>query len=124
MNIFGIGNDTVEPERIAEKCNRPGFVNRVFSDNEINYCESKKHSSEHFAVRFAAKEAYMKALGSGWSEGADFKEIEVLNEESGAPKIHLHGKTREKFDALNLKSIFVSLSHTSKSAIAFIIITQ
>lgn len=124
MNIFGIGNDTVEPERMAEKCKRSGFLDRVFSETEIAYCISKKHSSEHFAARFAAKEAYMKAMGSGWSEGADFKEIEVINDDNGAPKIYLHGKTREKFEDLNLKSIFVSLSHTSANAIAFIIITH
>ena len=122
MGIKGIGNDIVEVDRMASKLDRPDFIKRVFTPNEINYCSAQTRPAEHFAARFAAKEAYMKALGEGWTSKADFLEIEVLKKENGSPFIKLHDKAKVFFDSLKHKSIFVSLSHTSKTALAFVII--
>ena len=120
--IHGIGSDIVDIERLSDKLARSEFVDRVFTLNEIKYCSDQSHSAEHYAARFAAKEAYMKALGKGWTENSDFRDIEVIKDENGAPYIKLHDKAAKFFDSLALKSIFVSLSHTDKTAIAFVII--
>ena len=122
MSIYGIGTDIVDVKRIALKQKHKGFFERVFTQNEISYCLKQANDEQHFAARFAAKEAYMKAMGSGWMAQADFKDIEVKRNENGAPYIQLHGKTLDFFNALNLKKILVSLSHTKRSAIAFVII--
>ena len=122
MSIYGIGSDIVEVERIALKLNHKGFIERVFTDKEISYCLKQANMEQHFAARFAAKEAYMKAMGSGWTENADFREIEVIRNDNGAPSIQLHGKASKYFDSLSLENILISLSHTKQSAIAFVII--
>ncbi len=124
MNIFGIGTDLVDVDRLSSKLAKPQFVDLIFTTNEIDYCLSRKHSGESFAARFAAKEAFMKAIGSGWTKDADFKEIEIVKDEHGKPSIHLHGETKVHFDKSHLQEIFVSLSHTTASATAFVIITQ
>ena len=124
MNVSGVGTDIVDVSRIKEKLNKPDFINLVFTDSEISYCESLKNKAQNYGVRFAAKEAYMKAIGTGWSEKANFKEIEVRKNEAGKPSIDLHGATLSHFEKSNHKHIFVSLSHTDTSAIAFVIITK
>lgn len=122
-NIRGIGTDIVEVNRMQSKLEKPGFIQRTFTSSEIDYCEKQKHSAQHFAARFAAKEAYMKALGTGWSKVADFLEIEIYHDHKSAPKIKLHGQSQKHFEESNLKEIFVSLSHTQTNTIAFVIIT-
>ena len=122
MSIYGIGTDLVNVERIARAMEKRGFSERVFTPAEIAYCSARRHSYEHFAARFAAKEAFMKAIGSGWSETADFREIEVVAGNNGAPELVLHGKTRENFVQNKLRPARVSLSHTSTHALAFVII--
>lgn len=124
MNIYGIGTDLVDIERLDKKLSKPAFVELIFTPLEIDYCLSRKHSEESFAARFAAKEAYMKALGSGWTKEANFKEIEIINGNQGKPSILLHGASKIHFEKSHLREIFVSLSHTKTSASAFVIITK
>src|ERR1700712_1254956 len=92
--VTGIGIDMVEVERIAEKIGKEqGFRELVFSANEINYCEAATHKYEHYAARFAAKEAFFKAIGTGWTNGTAFNEIEIANDEKGKPQLVLLGTT-------------------------------
>ena len=83
--IAGLGIDIIEVERIAEKMKKDGFRELVFSANEIAYCESKTHKHEHYAARFAAKEAFFKALGTGWLNGTAFNEVEIIINEQVKP---------------------------------------
>ena len=122
MKIKGIGSDVVEINRIREKINRIAFIERVFTKTEISYCSQQAKPEEHFAARFAAKEAYMKALGEGWGNNSDFKDIEVNRNDKGAPYIRLYNEALKHFENLMLKHIFVSLSHTDKTAISFVVI--
>ncbi|SMD32193.1 holo-[acyl-carrier protein] synthase [Reichenbachiella faecimaris] len=124
MNIYGIGTDLVDIKRFDKKLANPQFVDLIFTIKEIDYCLSRKNSAESFAARFAAKEAYMKALGSGWTKEANFKEIEIIKDNQGKPFIQLHGESKVHFEKSHLKEIFVSLSHTTASASAFVIITK
>ena len=94
MKIFGIGTDIVNIKRIENSIKKNGnsFTKRVFTKNEIFYCEKKKYSASFFAKRYAAKEAFSKALGVGISKGIKFKNIEVFNNKDGKPSIKLSGK--------------------------------
>ena len=118
----GIGIDITAVERMAKRIEKPEFVNLVFTENEIAYCQSKKHKAQHFAARFAAKEAYMKALGLGWTSDSDFKEIEITNNEVGQPSVQLFGETLAYYEKQKWKTIFVSLSHTKTLATAMVVI--
>lgn len=123
--IAGLGIDIVEVERIEEKIRKDsGFRELVFSENEIAYCESKTHKFEHYAARFAAKEAFFKALGTGWLNGTAFNEVEVINNEIGKPEIVLLGDTRATISSMNLINILVSLTHIKKMASAVVIIEK
>ncbi len=95
MKIFGIGTDIVNIDRIKKilKSKNNNFKKRIFSQNEINYCERKKNSFRYFAKRFAAKEALSKAIGTGIRKGINFKDIEVVNDSYGKPSIQLKGTT-------------------------------
>ena len=94
--IFGIGIDNIEVKRIKKQIDgSTKFKEKIFTAEEIEYCESKKNYAESFAVRFAAKEAFLKAIGTGWAEGLQFIDIEILNGEKGKPEIHLHGKAKQ-----------------------------
>ncbi len=118
--IVGIGVDIVTIERIARIRERHGerFSEKIFTPEETSYCLSRKNSNEHFAARFAAKEAVMKALGTGWSRGVGFRTIEVIREEDGPPQIMLHGGAKEHASHLGVSRIHISLSHTRGMAIA------
>ena len=121
--IFGIGTDLIEVERVAEKIGKDaGFRELVFSKNEIGYCEAKTNKYEHYAARFAAKEAFFKALGTGWKNGTAFNEIEISNNESGKPAIVFLGNTALVIAELKLGKISVSLSHLKTMATAVVII--
>jgi holo-[acyl-carrier protein] synthase len=123
--IAGLGTDIVEVERIAEKIEKNnGFRELVFSANEISYCESKTHKHEHYAARFAAKEAFFKALGSGWLNGTAFNEVEIINNEQGKPEIVLLGLTHTTVSAMGNFKIMVSLSHIKSTATAVVIIEK
>ncbi len=121
--IFGIGTDIIEVERVAEKITKnTGFKALVFSAAEIIYCESKPNKYEHFAARFAAKEAFFKALGTGWKNGTAFNEIEIRNALTGKPEIYFIGKTATTIIEMKLGKISVSLSHLKTMAVAVVII--
>jgi len=121
--IFGTGIDMIETERVEAKISKEsGFRELVFSKNEINYCEARANKFEHYAARFAAKEAFFKALGSGWKNGTAFNEIEITNDETGKPEIILLGETAKTIAALSIGKISVSLSHLKSIAAAIVII--
>lgn len=121
--INGVGVDIVNVERIATSINKEkGFRELVFSVKEINYCESKAKKFEHYAARFAAKEAFFKAIGTGWAEGTSFNEVEIYNDGSGKPYIRLLGKTAITLEQFNMSNVHVSLSHTTGMAMAAVIV--
>ena len=121
--IRGIGIDLIEVERVATKINRKkGFRELVFSKNEIDFCEKKTKKFEHYAARFAAKEAFFKALGTGWKKGTDFNEIEITHNKNGKPGIAFLGKTAATIAKMKIRKVFVSLSHLKTMASAIVII--
>jgi holo-[acyl-carrier protein] synthase len=121
--IFGIGTDLIEVERVADKMEKKqGFKELVFSADEIIYCEARTYKYEHYAARFAAKEAFLKAIGTGWRNGTAFNEIEIYNDEEGKPEIRFHGLTAKTIADLKLGKIFVSLSHLKTMACAMVVI--
>ena len=116
--VTGIGIDMIEVERVKDKIERnSGFRELVFSEKEIIYCESKAAKYEHYAARFAAKEAFLKAIGTGWTNKIAFHEIEILNDENGKPLLSINTKTDIPYN-----KILVSLSHLKSMASAVVII--
>ncbi|MEO6548361.1 MAG: holo-ACP synthase [Ferruginibacter sp.] len=123
--IAGIGTDMIEVERVAKKIGKEsGFRELVFSANEINYCEAKANKFEHYAARFAAKEAFFKALGTGWLDGTAFNEIEIVHDKKGRPMINLLGGTATVVSNMQLANFSVSLTHLKTIASAVVIIEQ
>ena len=122
--IVGTGVDIAEVARIAQAIARFGnrFKERVFTADEIRYCESKANKTERFAARFAAKEAGMKALGTGWSRGVTWRDIEVRRLPGGRPTIVFHGKAGEIFAKLGGVKVHLSITHTAESAMAYVIL--
>lgn len=123
--IFGIGTDIIEVERIEKHlATTEGLRERLFTEAEIAYCESKKSRAQHYAVRFAAKEAFLKAIGTGWRDGLKFNEIEVTKDELGKPKLVLYGKTRDFVAEINITNIQVSLTHLRDMVNAIVIVER
>jgi holo-[acyl-carrier protein] synthase len=123
--IVGLGVDMIEVKRMAAKIGKEsGFRELVFSPGEIEYCEKKTHKHEHYAARFAAKEAFLKALGTGWTQGTSFNEIEIAHDEQGKPHLVLLGQTARSVGKIGPIKIWVSLSHLKNIASAIIIIEQ
>lgn len=122
--ILGTGVDLAEVARIRASSERYGerFTRRIFTDREIAYAERKANKYERYAARFAAKEAGMKALGTGWSGGITWKDLEVTNLPSGRPTLALHGVARAVADRLGVQTIHVSLTHTSEQALAWVLL--
>ncbi len=122
--IVGTGIDIAEVPRIADAIQRHGerFLRRVFTEGEIAYCDSKANRMERYAARFAAKEAGMKALGTGWSHGVRWRDVEVCRQPGGRPTIAFHGKAAEFAEKLGAKHVALSLSHTAEQAIAQVIL--
>ncbi len=123
--IFGIGTDIIEMDRIAKMVarGRP-YLQTIFTPGEIEYCESKAKKSQHYAVRYAAKEAALKALGTGWRDGLAFSDIEVIDDARGQPQVSVHGKVKEMFEQNEIKRASISLSHSKDSAIAVIVLEK
>lgn len=121
MNPIAIGTDIVECLRIAQMIERHGelFINRVYTAYEIQYCQSRKQSTQHFAGRWAAKEAVLKALGTGWIKGISWRDVEVRNESGGKPSIALYGGAREIAQQLKLQQMLISISHCRSHATAY-----
>lgn len=122
--IVGIGIDTEDIERIREAIERHGarFINRVYTPNEIEYVESKANKWERYAARFAAKEAAMKAIGTGWDRGVTWRDAEIVNEPNGCPTLVLHGRGKEIAEGKGCTRTWVSLSHTKGRAVAQVIL--
>lgn len=122
--IAGIGTDIIEVRRITRSINNQSFLDRVYSHREQELCAGKQSREQSLAARFAAKEAFMKALGTGWSEGVRFAEIEILSDNAGAPYIALSGASQKQADALGVVNIHVTLSHVKEMATATVILEK
>jgi holo-[acyl-carrier protein] synthase len=121
--VLGVGIDMIETERISAKISKEaGFRELVFSKKEIEYCEAKTNKYEHYAARFAAKEAFLKAIGTGWTNGTSFNEIEIVHDKNGKPEIVLSGETKKTLHSFLTKKISGSLSHLKTIASAIVII--
>ena len=123
MEIFGVGTDIIEVDRItAAIIKSPSFKKRVYTAMEVSYCENKKKGKyPSYAARFAAKEAVAKSLSEGVGKNVSLSEIELTNTESGAPYITLYGNTRQYSKRLGVREIKVSLSATENFAVAYAI---
>jgi holo-[acyl-carrier protein] synthase len=119
--IQSIGVDVVDVQRMKVVLERQGkpFLDKVFSDMEVTYCKTRKKPYIHFAARFAAKEAVAKAMRTGWSGAFHWRDIEVVNDQSGAPHILL---SREVAKALEPCNVHLSLSHTDNTVVAFVVL--
>ena len=120
MVILGLGTDIVEVPRIGRMLERHGelFLQRVYTEREIAYCQERKAALQHFAGRWAAKEAVMKTLSTGWSQGVGFKDIEVVSQISGAPLITLHGGAADVAEKLGIVQVMITISHCRAYATA------
>ena len=121
MNVLGIGTDIIECLRIAQMIDRHGelFIRRVYTEHEIAYCSSKKAATQHYAGRWAAKEAVLKALGTGWVRGISWRDVEVRNDTQGRPMVVIQGGAREALERLGASEILISLSHCRTHATAY-----
>jgi len=121
--IVGLGLDIAEIDRIEEAIGRHGvaIIERLFTPKEAAYCESHRNKFEHYAGRFAAKEAAMKALGTGWRAGVRWRDIEVVREPSGKPTLQLQGAARERADKMGVKNISLTITHSGNLALAAVI---
>ena len=124
--IIGIGIDLVEVDRLKRSIEKFGdrFLNRLFTENEKKYCQTKFNSYQHFAVRFAAKEAFLKAIGTGLRVGMTWHQIEIINNKQGKPTMMTHGKCHEKLQKLGITGLNLSLSHTKHHGVAVVILEQ
>jgi holo-[acyl-carrier protein] synthase len=122
--ILGTGVDIAEVPRIRKSIARFGdrFLRRIFTDGEIRYCDRKASRFESYAARFAAKEAGMKALGTGWSHGVRWRDIEVVRPKGQRPTIQFHGEAAAIAAKQGTKNIALSLTHTSEQALAHVIL--
>ena len=122
--IAGVGCDMIEVERIERELQKEGddFRDSIFTPGEIEYCQKKRYPAQHYAARFAAKEAVFKALSAGYSGGLTWMDVEIQNGPAGQPIVKLSGKVLETTERLGIRKVLVSLSHTRTLAIAYIIL--
>ena len=122
--IVGTGIDICEVPRIRAAFERFGerFLRRVFTEGEIRYADRKANRFERYAARFAAKEAGMKAIGTGWRRGVRWRDFEVVSLPSGKPTLEFHGKAREFADRLRVTNVALSMTHTKDQAMASVIL--
>src|ERR1039457_7731811 len=122
--IVGLGLDIAEIDRIEAAITRHGaaILERLFTPGEVSYCERHKNRFERYAARFAAKEAAMKALGTGWSRGVRWRDIEVVRPKGQRPTIQFHGEAAAIAAQLGTKNIALSITHTSQEALAHVIL--
>ena len=124
--IYGTGVDIVEIARFQsflEKGNDLLFQ-RLFTPGEIEYCANKKLSAQHYALRFAAKESFLKALGTGLRDGLSWQDIEVVNDPLGKPELRLQRRALEMFQEAGLSGCFLSMSHDAGCAIAMVVLER
>ena len=128
MTVVGIGTDIVECLRIAQMIERHGelFLNRVYTDHEIQYCSARRAATQHYAGRWAAKEAVLKALGTGWTQGIRWRDIEIRNNRAGKPTVALAGGARRVCEQLAIGEMLISISHchTHATALAIAVAAQ
>ncbi|GAB7026136.1 holo-[acyl-carrier-protein] synthase [Geotalea toluenoxydans] len=124
--IHGTGVDIVDISRFQRFVteNNTALLERVFTRRELDYCSGKKHSAQHFALRFAAKEAFLKALGTGLRGGLSWQHMEIVNDRLGKPEMLLAGKAAELFAEAGLQKIFLSLSHDGNMAVAMLVLEK
>ncbi len=123
--IYGIGTDIIEVDRMKKHLEKsPALKNKLFTVLEQEYAEKKATIYQHYAARFAAKEAFFKALGTGYRFGMAFHEIEVENDELGKPVLNLHGKVKEYIEQQHITYIHLSISHVKEMASAFVILEK
>jgi len=122
--IVGTGIDIAEVPRIRQSIERFGlrFLERIFTEAEMRYCDSKANRMERYAARFAAKEAAMKALGTGWNHGVRWRDCEVVRKPGGRPTMLFYGKAGEFAAKLGVRNVALSISHTQEQAIAQVIL--
>ena len=122
--IVGTGVDIAEVDRIGDAIERYGnrFLERIYTEAEIAYVERKANRHERYAARFAAKEAGMKAIGTGWRRGVRWKDFEVINLPSGRPTLKLHGVAAKFAEGLQVRNIALSLTHTALQGMAIVIL--
>jgi holo-[acyl-carrier protein] synthase len=120
-NVIGIGTDIIECLRIADMIEKHDdlFLQRVYTSSEIEYCSGRKASTQHYAGRWAAKEAILKSMGTGWAKGIHWTDIEITNAMGGKPSVQLHGAAREWCDKIGIGEILISISHCNSHATAF-----
>lgn len=121
--IFGIGTDIIAVDRIARAIDKnPRFVDKIFTPAEIEYCNGRANSAQSFAARFAAKEALMKAIGTGWDGKINWIDIEIIRDPLGKPGFELYNATRDFVTEHCIDAIHLSLSHERDYAVAFVIL--
>lgn len=124
--IFGIGVDIVDVSRferfLAE--GKDAIFQRLFTPGENEYCRGRKKSAQHYAIRFAAKEAFFKAIGLGLRDGMSWHDVEVINDDLGKPDLELGGRSKVIFSELELKNSFVSLSHDGTYGVAMVVLER
>jgi holo-[acyl-carrier protein] synthase len=123
-NILGIGADITECLRIARMIERHGelFIHRVYTPEEIRYCQNRKQATQHFTGRWAAKEAILKALGIGWRRGVAWRDVEVRNDPGGRPIVAVGGQVKEAVERLGVAQVLVTISHCRTHATAYAIV--
>ena len=123
QSVIGIGTDIVECDRIGQMLQKHGdtFLQRVFTSDEIAYCSRHQIPDQHYAGRWAAKEAVLKVLGTGWAKGIQWTDVEVVRDAAGAPSIRLENRAAEIAKELKIRSVLISISHCKAFATAFAI---
>ena len=122
--ITGIGIDVIQNDRIRDSIQRFGdrFLNRIYTEAEMEYCRKCAQPEIHYAARFAAKEAAFKALGTGWAAGVKWKDVEVVKLPSGKPELHLYGEALTHATSAGAKQFFVSLTHDQSVSCAVVVL--
>ncbi len=120
-SVISVGTDIIECVRIAQMIDRHGelFLHRVFTVREIVYCAARRTSTQHYAGRWAAKEAVLKTLGTGWTRGIRWTDVEVQKATSGSPSILLHNRAAEIASQIGITQVMISISHCRSHAVAF-----
>jgi holo-[acyl-carrier protein] synthase len=123
--IFGIGTDIIEIERVSAELKKDtGLMQALFTDSEIAYCKEKRYPERHFAGKYAAKEAFFKATGTGWGKGYAFDQVEILHDDTGKPEIRLTGQSKLFINEHQISKIHVSISHIKQTAMAVVILEK
>lgn len=124
--IYGIGIDLVENSRLEKIIEKWGskFINRVFSEGEVQYCARHVQSSTHYGARFAAKESFLKALGLGLGMGVNLRDVEVVHDQNGKPGLALCGGAKVEIEKRKITEVHLSLTHTKKYATAMVLLEK